>query len=115
MWKFRFVRDTYLNLTTQTLVDASHPACFECFEATLLNIAHSLTMVAWTCSLATHVVAMTLEVILRKSLGQDVCHLVFSANGEDLVQSISHVFTKVVVTHVDVLGARAQLGEPREF
>ena len=88
---------------------------FECVEATLLNIAHSLTMVAWTCSLATHVVAMTLEVILRKSLGQDVCRLVFSANGEDLDQSISHVFAKVVVTHVDVLGARAQLGEPREF
>ena len=39
MWKFRFARDAYLNLTTQTLVDASHPACFECVEATLLNIA----------------------------------------------------------------------------
>ena len=57
---------------------------FECVEATLLNIAHSLTMVAWTCSLATHVAAVTLEVILRKSLGQDVCRLVFGANGEDL-------------------------------
>ena len=72
-------------------------------------------MVAWTCSLATHVVVMTLEVILRKSLGQDVCHLVFSANGEDLDQSILHVFAKVVVTHVDMLGARAQLWELREL
>jgi len=65
-------------------------------------------MAAWTCSLATHVAAMTLEFILRKSLGQDVCRLIFSANGEDLDQSISHVFAKVVVTHVDVLGARGE-------
>jgi hypothetical protein len=68
-------------------------------------------MAALICSLATHVAAMTLEIILRKSLGQNVSRLVFSANGEDLDQSIS----KVVVTHVDVLGARAQLRESREL
>ena len=72
-------------------------------------------MVAFTYSLATHVVAMTLEIVLRKSLGQDVCRLVFGANGEDLDQSISHVFAKVVVTHADVLCARAQLRESREL
>ena len=73
-------------------------------------------MAAWTCSLATYVAATMLEIILRKSLGQDTCRLVFtSANGEDLDQSISHVFAKVVVTHVDVLGARAQLRESREL
>jgi hypothetical protein len=72
-------------------------------------------MVAFTYSLATHVAAMTLEIVLRKSLGQDVCRLVFSANGEDLDQSISHVFAKVVVTHVDMLCARAQLRESREL
>ena len=59
--------------------------------------------------------AMTLEIVLRKSLGQDVCRLVFSANGEDLDQSILHVFAKVVVTHVDVLDARAQLRESQEL
>jgi len=72
-------------------------------------------MAALICSLATHVAAMTLEIVLRKSLGQNVSCLVFSANGEDLDQSISHVFAKVVVTHVDVLGARAQLQESREL
>ena len=72
-------------------------------------------MAALTCSLATHVAAMTFEIVLRNSLGQDVCRLVFSANGEDLDQSISHVFAKVVVTHVDVLGARVQLRESREL
>ena len=56
-----------------------------------------------------------LEIVLRKSLGQNVSHLVFSANGEDLDQSILHVFAKVVVTHVDVLDARAQLRESREL
>jgi hypothetical protein len=66
-------------------------------------------MAALTCSLATHMVVMMLEIVLRMSLGQDVCRLVFSANGEDLDQSISHMFAKVVVTHVDMLGARAQL------
>ena len=68
-------------------------------------------MAALTCSLATHVAAMTLKIVLRKSLGQDICCLVFSANGEDLDQSILHVFANVVVTHVDMLGARAQLRE----
>ena len=58
---------------------------------------------------------MTLEIVLRKSLGQNVSHLVFSANGEDLDQSILHVFAKVVVTHVAVLGARVQLWESREL
>jgi hypothetical protein len=58
---------------------------------------------------------MTLEIVLRKSLGQDVCRLVFSANGEDLDQSILQVFTKVVVTHVDVLCSRTQLQESREL
>ena len=72
-------------------------------------------MAALTCSLATHVAGMTLEIILRKSLGQDVCCLVFSANGEDLDQCILHVFTKVVVIHVDMLGARAQLWESRKL
>jgi len=72
-------------------------------------------MVAWTCSLATHVAVMTLEIVLRKSLGQDICHLVFSANWEDLDQSILHVFAKMVVTHVDVLGVGAQLGEWSEL
>jgi hypothetical protein len=72
-------------------------------------------MAALTCSLATHAAAMTLEIVLRKSLGQDVCCLVFSANGEDLDQSILHVFVKVVVTQVDVLCARAQLRESREL
>ena len=68
-------------------------------------------MTASICSLATHVAAMMLEIVLRKSLGQNVSRLVFSANGEDLDQSI----LKVVVTHVDVLGARAQLWESREL
>ncbi len=72
-------------------------------------------MAALICSLATHVAVMTLEIVLRKSLGQNVSRLVFSANGEDLDQSISHVFAKVVVTHVDVLCVRVQLWELREL
>jgi hypothetical protein len=72
-------------------------------------------MAALICSLATHVAAMTLEIVLRKSLGQNVSRLVFSVNEEDLDQSISHVFAKVVVTHADVLCARAQLRESREL
>jgi hypothetical protein len=63
----------------------------------------------------THLAVMTLEIVLRKSLGQHVSRLVFSANREDLDQSILHVLAKVVVTHVDVLGARAQLRESHEL
>ena len=72
-------------------------------------------MAALTCSLATHVAVVMLEIVLRKSLGQDVCRLVFSANEEDLDQSILHVFAKVVVTHVHMLGARAQLWESHKL
>jgi hypothetical protein len=56
-----------------------------------------------------------LEIVLRKSLGQNVSRLVFSANREDLGQFILHVFVKVVVTHVDVLGAMAHLRESCEL
>ncbi len=31
---------------------------------------------------------------------------------EDLDESLSHMFTKMMVTHIDVLGPRAKLGQP---
>ncbi len=63
-------------------------------------------MVAWGRSLATHVAAMTLEVILCQGLGKYVSNLVFYVNRKDLDKSLTHVFAKVVVANVYVLGPR---------
>ncbi len=63
-------------------------------------------MVAWGRLLATHVAAMTLKVVLCQGLGKYVSNLVFCANREDLDKSLTHVFAKVVVANIYVLGPR---------
>ena len=63
-------------------------------------------MVAWGRLLATHVAAMTLEVVLCQGLGKYVSNLVFCVDREDLDKSLMHVFAKVVVANVYVLGPR---------
>ena len=63
-------------------------------------------MVAWGRLLATHVAAMTLEVVLCQGLGKYVSNLVFCVDRENLDKSLAHVFAKVVVANVYVLGPR---------
>jgi hypothetical protein len=48
--------------------------------------------------------AMMLEVILCQSFSENVSHLVFHVKMEDLYESLAHVFTKMMITYVDVLG-----------
>jgi hypothetical protein len=50
-----------------------------------------------------------LEFILRKCLSWGVSNLVLGSYWEDLDESISTVFVKKMVTHVDVLGTRMKL------
>ncbi len=52
---------------------------------------------------------MFLEDILRERLGQSVSNLLMSADRIDLDLSRTHVFSEMVITHVDVLGKRAKL------
>ena len=63
-------------------------------------------MVAWGRLLATHVAAMTLEVVLCQGLGKYVSNLVFCVDRENLDKSLAHVFAKVVVANVYVLSPR---------
>jgi hypothetical protein len=58
---------------------------------------------------------MTREVVLSKCLGQHIGDLVRGSNREDLDQSFTDMLSKVMVSYVDVLGARAKLWKPCKF
>jgi hypothetical protein len=51
-----------------------------------------------------HIAAMTLEVILCQSFHESVSNLVFGVNREDLNESLAHMFVKMMITNVYVLG-----------
>jgi hypothetical protein len=66
-------------------------------------------MVACTYLQATHVATVLLEVVLRKSLSYGAGNLMFGSYWEDHDKSISHMFAKMMVIYIDVLGTRAKL------
>ena len=47
--------------------------------------------------------------LLRECLGQSVSNLVTSADRIDLDLPRTHVFSEMMITHVNVLGTRAKL------
>jgi hypothetical protein len=55
--------------------------------------------------LAPHVAAMTLEVILRQSLGKCVSNLVFHVDREDLDKSLTYMFVKMMLANIYVFGS----------
>jgi hypothetical protein len=55
---------------------------------------------------------MTLKIILCQRFGESIGDLILGIDREDLDESLSHMFTKMMVTHIDVLGPRAKLGQP---
>jgi hypothetical protein len=56
-----------------------------------------------------------LEDILRKGFSKGIHNLILCSYWEDLDKPIPYVFTKVMVTYVDVLGTRAKLRKPGKF
>ena len=60
---------------------------------------------------------MTLKIILCQRFGESIGDLILGIDREDLDESLSHMFTKMMVTHidVDVLGPRAKLGQSCQF
>ncbi len=58
---------------------------------------------------------MTLEVILCQSFCECVSNLVFGVDGEDLDKPLSHVFAKMMIANIYVLGPWAQLWKPCKF
>ena len=55
---------------------------------------------------------MTLKVILCQRFGESISDLILGIDREDLDETLSHMFTKMMVTHIDVLGPRVKLGQP---
>ncbi len=51
---------------------------------------------------------MTLKVILCQGFGECVSNLVLGVHREDLDESLAHMFTKMMVAYVNVLGPRAK-------
>ncbi len=58
---------------------------------------------------------MSLEDILRKGFSKGVSDLIHGFYWEDLDKPVFYVFTKVMVTYVDVLGTRGKLWMLAEF
>ncbi len=58
---------------------------------------------------------MTLKVILCQRFGESISDLILGIDREDLDETLLHMFTKMMVTHIDVLGSRAKLGQPCQF
>ncbi len=58
---------------------------------------------------------MTLKIILCQRFGESNSNLILGIDREDLDESLLHMFTKMMVTHIDVLDPRAKLGKPCQF
>jgi hypothetical protein len=56
--------------------------------------------------LTAHEAAMTMEVILCQSLGKCVSNLVFCVDREDLDESLTNMFVKMMVANIYVFGPR---------
>ena len=58
---------------------------------------------------------MTLTFILCQRFGESIGNLILSIDREDLDEALSNMLTEMMVTHIDVLGPRAKLGQPCQF
>jgi hypothetical protein len=58
---------------------------------------------------------MTLKNILCQGLSKSISNLILGVNGEYFYKPLPHMFAKMMVAYVDVLGSRAKLGKPCQF
>jgi hypothetical protein len=58
---------------------------------------------------------MTLKIILCQGLSKSVSNLILGVNGEYFDKLPLHMFAKMMVAYVDVLGSRVKLGKPCQF
>ncbi len=58
---------------------------------------------------------VSLEDILRKGFSKGIRDLILGSYWEDLDKPVPYVFTKVMVTYIDVLGTRVKLWKPCKF
>jgi hypothetical protein len=55
---------------------------------------------------------MTLKVMLCQGFGEGISNSVLGVHREDLDESLAHMFAKMMVAHINVLGPRAKLRKP---
>jgi hypothetical protein len=58
---------------------------------------------------------MMLKHILCQGLGKSVSNLILGVDGNYFDKTPLHMFTKMMVAYVDVLGSRAKLGKAYQF
>jgi hypothetical protein len=58
---------------------------------------------------------MMLKIILCQGFGESFSNLVLGVSGEYFDKSLLHMFTKMMIAYVDMLGLRAKLGKPCQF
>ena len=58
---------------------------------------------------------MTLKVILCQGFGECISNLVLGVRREYLDESLAHMFMKMMVAYVHVLGPRAKFRKPCQF
>jgi hypothetical protein len=58
---------------------------------------------------------MTLKIILCQGLGKSISNQILSVYGEYYHKPLTHMFAKMMIAYVDVLGSRAKLGKPCQF
>ncbi len=82
------------------------------------KVSHNVTLPhfgsLWR-SLAAHEATMTLKNFLCQGLGKSISNLILGVNGEYFDKPFPHMFAKMMVAYIDVLGSRAKLGKPCQF
>jgi hypothetical protein len=58
---------------------------------------------------------MTLKNILCQGLGKSISNMILGVNREYFDKPFLHMFAKMMVAYIDVLGSRAKLGKPCQF
>jgi hypothetical protein len=58
---------------------------------------------------------MTLKIILCQGLGKSISNRILGVNGEYFDKPLLHMFAKMMIAYIDVLGSRAKLGKPCQF
>ena len=80
------------------------------------NISHSLPMLTHThWSHTRNSLAMTLKIVLRDGLREDIGDLVLCPNGINFDEAIADVLAEVMKARVDVFGARTEFGKTGKF
>jgi hypothetical protein len=58
---------------------------------------------------------MMLKIIFYQGLGKSISNLILGVNEENFDKPLAHMFAKMMVAYIDVLGPRVKLGKLCQF